>query len=485
MAGIKFLLGLIPETAKVEAADDQLRSDFQKFKKFENSDELKRFLELEKEVTSIDFAQRKKKILSKKFKDTEEYQKLKEYKSLEKSKPIKNYFKVKDSKKLEIYQDVKKSDVLKRYHELEMFIKSDAYSKAKAQKSPKEFKNSEEGRKEKEFFTLRKSPQIKKHFKFENSPAYREFKRIENSEKLKEYKNLKEFVNSSKFKEVRDYMSLSPKKRYELSDEHKKETEYEELKDSERFKWYFKMKKKYPFKEIEKWDLAFEDKFEGGALNSKYWMNRYFYGDKLLDKSYVLADDKHSFTDGKNIEFSGDILRIITRKEQSKGLSWNPVTGFTEKEFDYTSDLISTAKSANFMQGLFKAKVKIGKSDVTQAFSLQAMQILPHIDVFRYENNKLKAGNFWKNNGKNGIGKSLETTRGSRFSNDFFIYSLEWQPGKLIWKINGITFKEQTRGVPDEGLYLVFNASLKETAKEAGLPSAMAIDWVRVYKAKE
>ena len=46
MASLSFLLGMVPATEKVESADDQLRADFQAYKDYENSDELKHYLEL-------------------------------------------------------------------------------------------------------------------------------------------------------------------------------------------------------------------------------------------------------------------------------------------------------------------------------------------------------------------------------------------------------------------------------------------------------
>ena len=73
MASLSFLLGMVPATEKVESADDKLRADYQAFKDYENSDELKRYLELEKEIKSSDFALRKKKIKKAEYKDSEEY----------------------------------------------------------------------------------------------------------------------------------------------------------------------------------------------------------------------------------------------------------------------------------------------------------------------------------------------------------------------------------------------------------------------------
>ncbi len=483
MAGLKFALGLIPKTSKVEESDLKLRKEFEEYREIENSNEMNRYLKLEKEVNSPEFEAKKKEIKNKKFKDTEEYAREQEYKKLEKSKSIKNYFKVKDSQKLANYKAFLTSDLIKRIQELEKYIKTDAIAKAKANLSPKEYKKSEERTKEKEYRQLIKSPRVKRNRKFENSKAYQEYKRVDSSEELSRYKELKEYINTEKFKEFKNYMNLSAKKRYELSNEHKKEVEYKELKESQKIKWYFKTQDKYPFGEIEKWELVFEDNFEKDKPDQGKWMFRYINGDKLIDKPYVLADDIHAFTDGKNIEIQASHLSIITRQEKAKSMTWSPMLGFTEKEFDYTSDLLSSAKGYNTKYGLYKAKVKLGSSGVTQAFSLMSDQMVPHIDVFKLDRKKLYAGNFWKN-GK-GVEKSQDKTSGGRYTKDYYIYSLEWSPDKLTWKINDVTFKEQSRGIPEQDMHMVFNASLKENAKLSGIPSKMEIDWVRVYDKKK
>lgn len=481
MAGLKFALGMIPSTLKVESADENLRKEYQDFLEYEKSEELKHFLELETEVNSADFASRKKEILSKKYNSTEEYKKEKEFLALGKSKAIKNYFKVKDSSQLKNYTEFKNSDSLKKFRELEKFIESGELSKVKSSMDAKEFKSSDEAAKEKEFLSLKKNSKIKKHFKFENSSSYKEYLRISKSDELKKFEELQSFVNSEEFKDVKEYMKLSSKKKYELSDEYKNETEYNDLKKSDKVNWFKKIKKNNPFTEIEKWELSFEDQFESGSLDSKKWMTRYINGDKLMNKPYVLDDDIHAFTDGKNIDVSNGRLGILTKKEEANSLSWSLMFGFVDKKYNYTSDMISSAKAFNQKEGLFMAKVKLGSADVTQAFSLMTDEMLPHVDVFKMERNKLYAGNFWKN-GK--IEKSLTRTGGSRYTKDFFIYSLEWGNGKMTWKINDLVFKVQTTGLPEKEMHLCFNASLKETAKNLNLPNKMEIDWVKVYKKK-
>jgi beta-glucanase (GH16 family) len=335
MASLSFLLGMVPSTEKAETADDQIRADFQAYKEYESSDELKHFLELEKEVKSSAFVVRKKKIKKADYQDSEEYQKL---------------------------------------------------------------------------------------------------------------------------------------------------TEYKVLKKSEEVLWYFKTKKKYPFKEIEKWNLTFEEKFNTSKLDTSKWMTRYFWGEKGMDSSFVLEDDKSFLTDGDNVEFYDNKARIVTKAEKAQGLTWRSEQGFVTEDFDFTSGMISTAKSFKQKYGVFKAKVKMAGGSVAQAFWMVSNAMLPHVDVARFENGKLYSNYFWGH--EKSSHKSLSKTGGAKYADEYYIFTLEWTPNKLIWKINGKVFKTQTSGVPQDEMYINFSSNLKKDAAESGLPSAMEIDWIRVYKLK-
>lgn len=407
MASLRFLFGMIPATAKFEADSDKLHSDYVEYKKFEVSDELKHFLELEKEATSPEFLQKVKAIKAQNFKQTKEFATEQEYKALKKSPAVKIYFKKKDT---------------------------------------------------------------------EEGPA------LADASEVKKYFELEKVVNSESFAEVKKYMALSAKQKFEQSDEFKLQQEYLGLAKSEKIVWYKGILKKYPFSWVEKLNLSFEDTFESGKADPKTWMNRYLQGDKILSKGYVMADDKHAFTEGKNVEVIDKKLRIVTRKEKAKGLVWDAKLGFYEKEFEYTSDMISSAKTFSQAYGVVEAKVKFGNSGVSQAFSLMSGQILPHVDVVKFEKGKIFAGNFWKNGAE--ISKSFSSTGGSKYASDFHIYTLIWEPGKITWKINGVEFKVQNSGVPDSPLFLMFNSSLKEKANDSGIPSAFEIDWIRVYNLK-
>ena len=70
MAKLKLSLGLISSTSKIEQEENALIEEFEKLKKFSESDELKRFNELDARVNSTDFKTKKKHIETLSFKDS-------------------------------------------------------------------------------------------------------------------------------------------------------------------------------------------------------------------------------------------------------------------------------------------------------------------------------------------------------------------------------------------------------------------------------
>ncbi len=308
---------------------------------------------------------------------------------------------------------------------------------------------------------------------------YQAYKDYETSDELKHYLDLEKEVKSNDFALRKRKIKKSE---YKDSAEYHKLTEYAILKKSEKVQWYFKTKKKYPFKEIERWDLTFDEKFNESKLDGSKWMTQNYWGEKGLEEAFAMEDDKSFPTNGENIEFYDNKARIVTKSGKAEGMVWRSEQGFVREVFDYTSGMISTAKSFKQKYGVFNAKIKMAGGSVAQAFWMVSETMLPHIDVARFENGKIYSNYFWGNSSSSQ--KSLSKTGGAKYADEFFIYTLEWTPNKLTWKINGKVFKTQTSGVPQEEMYINFSSNLKKDAAENGLPSAMEIDWIKVYKLK-
>lgn len=458
-----------------------------------DSDELIEFQELEEWVASGKLAAFKEELAQKKkeekedkaqydFKNTDEYQKEQQYKQLKKSKRLKDFFKFQKSSLLENFKQLNESDELKAFEALEAYISSPEYNE---KLESLKFENSEAYQKLQKYKALKQNPQIKHWKKFGKSKPYQLFLEVKDSDLLKEYQELEVFVNSDEFKTFKDYML--DKDKYKKSEQFDKEQRYNELKNSENLKWYFKTKDSDKFDELKAWQLTFEDDFNEGKVSDEKWMNSYFWGKMLLNDRYVLAGDKHFYTDNKNIELNDTTLKIITKKEQTKGKVWHPVTGFNESDFDYTSGMLSTAHSFRQKYGKFEAKVKIsGNYPVYQAFWLKGEKILPEIDVFKFnmdKKNRMQLSSYW-GDAANASSANTETTKfgGNALSKDFFIYTLEWTPEKLSWKINDIEVHSSQQGIPEEPLYIILSAGIKKEVKGELDQVPFEIDWVRCYE---
>lgn len=471
-----------PNTAKYEAAQIQLIEDHKKFNDFGSTPLYQRYLELDKLVHTGEFEKRVKELKTKKFKDTPQYRQLRQFESLRKASDIKTYLKFHKSGKAEKLQKVLDSDKYKKFLELEKFVNSPEYYKAKA---ASDFKKSEAYASLKAYKKLKKDSQIHMALATLKSAAYKTYVKLSGSERLQSFFDLEAVVESKEFRDFKSYME--DKNRFKKSDEAHTLREYEELCKNPDITWYLKANKEHPFEELKKWNLTFEDDFDASRLNTERWITGYYWGKTLMNDTYALEGEHQIFKDS-NIELRDSCATVSTRREEAEGKVWSPKWGFRTKKFNYTSGLISTGQSFRQLYGKFEAKVRFtGAFPINHAFWMTGEQIVPHIDIFKsvYPKGKhLEAGLTSAQPQKEPLGNRVRIN-GARFAGEFFIYSLEWTPEMLVWRINGIEVHRQTKNAPREPMYLSFCTTLPNEPNDKLLPATLEIDWVRCFKRVE
>jgi hypothetical protein len=537
MASLKFLLGMIPSTSKIEQAEKALITEFEKLHVFSESEVLARYNELNGLVNSSDFVGKCKEIKSLQYKNSEEYSKEKEFISLNKARDIVLYFKTisgnslkrftemegsskitefealekfiespafREKQKMKPFtfkdtdeyrkfdefkslkkdhevrsflkaskkEEIKKSKTILRYEELSAFVKSSEFL-AKKNMKPITFKDSEEYKKLLEYKRIKRSLEIKEFYKFKSSKEYANYLNTDNSARLKRYHELKEYIATPEFRKQKEY--LLDKKKFEKTEMFKEGQEYKKLKKSEDIIWYFKVKDSNKFDMLKNRELTFGDEFESEKLDTKKWLTNYYWGEKLLKDRYSIESDLQVYTEKENIEVRNSTLKISTKPQKIQGKAWSAAKGFSIKEFSYTSGLINSGASFRQKYGVFTAKIKLGNPHAKSAFWMLADKITPHLDICRTTAGKVWFDYFTSK------GTKSKTSVGSRYSNDYFIYALEWTSDKLVWKINGVEVFSQTSDVPQEPMYILLAGGLDKPIN--GMTS-MEIDWVRVYKRK-
>jgi len=470
MASLKFLLGMIPSTAKIEQAEKALIAEFDKLNTFADSDTLKKYTALKELVTSSDFLQKKKEIESLSFKGSEESAKEKEFLTLQKAKDIVLYFKTVSGSALKKFRELDGSEKISGYESLEKLVQSLEF---RGKMKSKEFRGSEDEKKLQEFNRLKSSTDIKDYYTFKKSKEYANFLNTDGSARLARYNELKEYVASNEFKDRKNY--LLDKKRFEKTEMFKELQEYDKLAKNEDIIWYFKVKDSNKFDILKNRELIFSDEFDGDKLDTAKWLTNYFWGDKLLKDNYTVGNDLQAFTEKDNFEIRNSLLKIITKAQKKEGRVWS-ADGFKTKEFAYTSGIVNTGKSFRQKYGTFSAKIKLGNPAAKSAFWMLSDKITPHIDVCRTANGKVQFDHFAS------ADKKARGAVGSKYANDFYIFTLEWTPDKLVWKVNDVEAFAQTADVPQEPMYINFSGGLD---KPLSSMTAMEIDWVRVYQPKK
>jgi len=469
-------------TKKFETSLINEREDFERFNNFKNSELLKRYLELDTLVHSGDFEKKVKELKYEKYKDTDQFRQLSQYKAMKASSDIKTFLKLTKAGQLERMKKIQKSDSYKSYLELKKYINSGEFHAAK---SKKDFKQSEAYTKFKDFKLLSKNPDIKFFIKTENKANYKTACKLQDSERLSTFFKLEAIIQSKEFQEHKAFME--DKKRFKKSEEANLIQELDNLRKNQEIKWYLNIKKNNPFKELNKWDLTFEEDFDSMQLDTKKWMTGYYWGKALMNDSYSLSGEKQLFQD-TNIELRDSIAQITTKHEDKKGKVWDTTHGFTEKNFEYTSGLISTGHSFRQKYGKFEAKIRFNNSyPMLNAFWMVGEKMSPQIDIVKsaFKNGKAVECGLHIQDKANKLVHQIRKVTGTKFNNNFYIYTLEWSNEIMIWKINGQEVHRETKNIPNEAMYLSFCTILPQNPTNEMLPGTMEIDWIRCYQKKQ
>lgn len=234
--------------------------------------------------------------------------------------------------------------------------------------------------------------------------------------------------------------------------------------------------------------LVWSDEFDGTKLDPASWTHE--VGDNWHNEELQAYTDrpKNSYVkDGK--------LVIVAQKES-----------YHEKE--YTSARIITQGKRDFLYGKIEARIKLPKGQgMWPAFWMMPTDseygrwaASGEIDILESTNNAdhisgtLHFGGPPPNNTFSSSGRHTE--EGVNFSDDYHVYSLEWQPYEMKWFIDGNLYSTKTQwhtqGNPypapfDKRFYIILNLAVGgrlpgNPDKTTVFPQHLNIDWVRVYQ---
>ena len=224
------------------------------------------------------------------------------------------------------------------------------------------------------------------------------------------------------------------------------------------------------------WRLTFDDEFDGSGLDTVKWIDSYPDGVRTHSNQEL----EYYAPDGYRVDAGH--LHLIGERRAMAG-------------HEYTSGIVTTYGKFAQKYGWFEARVRVprGKgywpafwllpSDKTWPPEIDVLEVLGH------EPNKVYLTNHYSDaQGKHQSHGGSFT--GPDFSQDFHTFAVDWEPGLVVWYVDGVERFRSTEGVPDTPMYVIANLAVGgdwpgNPDATTHFPGSMDIDYVRVYQKKD
>lgn len=229
--------------------------------------------------------------------------------------------------------------------------------------------------------------------------------------------------------------------------------------------------------------LAWNDEFDGTQLTSSKW---YAVNNAGNDgqQSCCLSYSYSSLIAPEQLQVHDGMLTIKTERNAGSGKAY--------KTGAITTETLSGTPTYTFTYGRIdiRAKLPRGKgvwpamwlvtspATVAVSYEIDMMEMLGQDPRTLYQVIH------------HGSGREYCQEKGPDYSQGFHVFTLDWEPGKLTWAVDGQTLCTVTRYVPAQAMYLIINTALSGGAGAWGdvvssstpLPQTFDIDYVRIYK---
>jgi len=227
--------------------------------------------------------------------------------------------------------------------------------------------------------------------------------------------------------------------------------------------------------------LIWNDEFNGTQLDPSKWYAVNSQGG-TQQQGCCLGYSYSSLISPNQLQVHDGMLTITTERNTSGGKAYKTGAITTETQsdtptFTFTYGRVDIRAKLPGGRGVWPAMWLVTAPATTQvSYEVDMMEMLgqdPHTlyQVVHHYGDREYCSN-----------------QGPDYSQAFHIFSLDWEPGKLIWSIDGHTLCTVTHYVPSQPMYLIINTALSDGAwgesvnSSTPLPQTFDIDYVRIYK---
>lgn len=308
-----------------------------------------------------------------------------------------------------------------------------------------------------------------------------EKKQLQLQQNFERYQVLAQSEKMQRYNELAAQVA-TPRKQSGLSKKEWKQIkqDFSTLQKSQEISQFFKLQKQSKnFKEIAAWKEVFFDNFNAPALDASKWVTRCPTATEALPHiTYTQAEECHLFTDGNNVQSTGETVQVLTQKEPTTGIVFSKELGFIPAERNFTSGIVNTDEKYRVQYGKIEAKIKFQSTSkyVFHAVWMAAGGQLPHINLLRIGQN-IEMSSFAKSD--RGTLQYVDLWGKILRQNTFYIIQLLWNEDKITWSINGRPMFSAPNTI-HQPLFLSFSSGILGGEPRTELPSTLTVDWVKV-----
>lgn len=243
------------------------------------------------------------------------------------------------------------------------------------------------------------------------------------------------------------------------------------------------------------YNLVWSDEFDETAINANNWSYQ-------VEPVGRFNNEWQAYTNSSDNAYIEKGNMVIEAKYNGNGLA----------KGNYTSARMITQGKKNFKYGKVQARIKVPYGQgIWPAFWMLGSNIKENnpngtvnwpycgeIDIMEKVGGGIKEKelhgtiHFWEDSKNKWTYIGGKTTTTNNLADDFHVYEVEWDPEKIIWKLDGIEYHRQniTSSDYDEfrnEFYILLNVAVGGDWPGAPnstttFPQKMLIDWIRVYQ---
>ncbi len=234
--------------------------------------------------------------------------------------------------------------------------------------------------------------------------------------------------------------------------------------------------------------MVFNDDFNGSSIDGSRWSSRYRWGPwwTINGESQFYVDTLSEPDFGHNpFSFDGNNL-IITASPtpddlRSRANNKPYLSGVltTYNKFRMRYGYVEMRARMPRGRGLWPAFWLLHQNDHENRPEIDVVEMLGHQTATTYQTYHHYTGG------------SLQSTpsyqaSGSDYANDFHTYGMRWEPGRIIWYVDGQeTNRYENDNVASEDMYLLVNLAVGGWAGQpdgsTSFPASMTIDYIRAW----